>query len=68
VYTDFLNELVFFNFDKFDNKLTRLYTFGVTLEGRPKFSIPGLEFGGIGLDVSLGDDYFGIGFNTGFPF
>jgi hypothetical protein len=67
VYTDFLNELVFFNFDKFNNKLTRLYTFGVTLEGRPKFSILGFEFGGIGLDVSLGDDYFGIGFNTGFP-
>ncbi len=68
VYTDFLNKVVFFNADLFDDELTRLYKFGISLEGRREFSILGFEFRGVGLDVSFGKDYFGIGFNTGFPF
>jgi hypothetical protein len=68
VYTDFLNEVVFFDADLFEDDLARLYKFGISLEGRPEFSILGFEFRGVGLDVSFGKDYFGIGFNTGFPF
>jgi hypothetical protein len=68
IYTDFLNELVFFDADLFEDDLTRLYKFGISLEGRPEFSILGFEFRGVGLEVSFGKDYFGIGFNTGFPF
>jgi hypothetical protein len=68
VHTRFLNELVFLNADLFEDKITRLYKFGISLEGKPEFSILGVEFRGGGLDFTFGKDYFGIGLITGFPF
>ncbi len=68
IYTEFINDLEFFQVDLNDTRLKRLYKFGVAFTSEKKFSILGIKFGGGGLDVSLGDNYFGIGLNTGFPF
>ena len=68
IYTEFINDLEFFQVDFNDTRLKRLYKFGVALTAEEKFSIIGIRFGGGGLHVSLGDNYFGIGFTTGFPF
>ena len=68
VYTEFINDLEFFQVDFNDTRLKRLYKFGVALTSEEKFSILGIKFGGGGLDVSLGENYFGVGLNTGFPF
>lgn len=68
VYTEFLNDLQFFQVDFNDSRLRRLYKFGVAFTGVEKFSILGITFSGAGLHVSLGDNYVGIGMNTGFPF
>lgn len=68
IYTEFINDLEFFQVDFNDTRLKRLYKFGVAFTAEEKFSILGIKFGGCGLHVSLGDNYFGIGLNTGFPF
>ena len=68
VYTEFINDLEFFQADFNDERLKRLYKFGVAFTAQEKFSILGIKFGGGGVHVSLGDNYFGIGLNTGFPF
>jgi hypothetical protein len=68
IYTEFISDLEFFQVDFNDTRLKRLYKFGVALTTEEKFSILGIKFGGGGLHVSLGDNYFGIGFTTGFPF
>ena len=68
VYTDFINELVFLNADRFDKEINRIYTIGIFLEGKPDFSILGIKFPGGGLDFSFGKNYRGIGLVTGFPF
>jgi len=68
VYTEFINDLEFFQVDFNDTRLRRLYKFGFAFTAKEKFSIQGVKFGGGGMHVSLGDNYFGIGLNTGFPF
>lgn len=68
VYTEFINDLEFFKADFNDERLKRLYKFGVAFTAQEKFSILGIKFGGGGVHVSLGDNYFGVGLNTGFPF
>ena len=68
IYTEFINDLEFFQVDFTDTRLKRIYKFGFAFTAEKKFSIMGIKFGGAGLNVSLGDNYFGIGFTTGFPF
>jgi hypothetical protein len=68
VYTEFINDLDFFQADFKDERLKRLYKFGIAFTAQEKFSLLGIRFGGAGVHVSLGDNYFGIGLNTGFPF
>lgn len=68
VYTEFLNDLQFFQVDFNDTRLKRQYQFGIAFTGPEKFSIFGFTFGGAGVDVTLGNNYVGIGVNTGFPF
>ncbi len=68
IYTEFINDLEFFQVDFTDTRLKRIYKFGFAFTAEEKFSIMGIKFGGAGLNVSLGDNYFGIGFLTGFPF
>lgn len=68
VYTEFLNDFQFFQVEADDVRIRRLVKFGFALTAKEKFSILGLKFTGGGLDVTFGDNYFGIGWNTGFPF
>jgi hypothetical protein len=68
IYTEFINDLEFFQVDFTDTRLKRTYKFGFAFTARETFSIMGIKFGGAGLNVSLGDNYFGVGFSTGFPF
>jgi hypothetical protein len=68
VYTEFINDLDFFQADFSDERLKRLYKFGFAFTTKEKFSLVGIKFRGGGVHVSLGDNYFGIGINTGFPF
>ena len=68
IYTEFINDLEFFQVDFTDTRLKRIYKFGFAFTAEEKFSIMGIKFGGAGLNVSLGDNYFGVGFTTGFPF
>jgi hypothetical protein len=68
VYTEFLNDLEFFQVEADDIRIKRLVKFGFAITSEEKFSILGIKFTGGGLDVTLGDNYFGIGWNTGFPF
>ena len=68
IYTEFINDLEFFQVDFTDTRLKRTYKFGFAFTARETFSIIGIKFGGAGVHVSLGDNYFGIGINTGFPF
>ncbi len=68
VFTEFINDLDFLQTDFNDERLKRLYKFGFAFTAQEKFSIFGIKFNGGGVHVSLGDNYFGIGLNTGFPF
>jgi len=68
IYTEFINDIEFFQVDFTDTRLKRTYKFGFAFTARETFSIIGIKFGGAGVHVSLGDNYFGIGINTGFPF
>lgn len=68
VYTEFLNDLQFFDVDFNDTRLRRIGKLGVAFTSPEKFSILGISFGGAGVEVSVGDRYVGIGFTTGFPF
>ena len=68
IYTEFINDLKFFQADVRDTRLERLFKFGLAFTSTEKFSILGIKFSGGGLDVTLGDDYLGIGLNMGFPF
>jgi hypothetical protein len=68
IYTEFINDLEFFQVDITDTRLKRTYKFGFAFTAEEKFSIMGIKFGGAGFTVSLGDNYLGIGFTTGFPF
>ena len=68
IYTEFISDLEFFQVDVNDARLKRLYKFGFAFTAKEKFSIMGIKFGGGGIHISLGDNYLGIGLNTGFPF
>ena len=68
IYTEFLNDLNFFTADFKDERIRRLYKIGFALTSKEKFSIFGIEFDGGGLEFSFGKNYYGIGWNTGFPF
>ncbi len=69
VYTQFVNDLDFERAEKDNKKIRRLYKFGIALSSKDKFPIFGLfNLRGGGLDVTLGEGYFGIGLTTGFPF
>lgn len=65
---EFINALGFDQVDEDHVKIRRLYKFGLALGARTSFSIFGFEFGGIGIDFTLGDAYRGVGLNLGFPF
>ena len=69
VYTQFVNDLNFERAKKSNKNIQRLYKFGIAFSSKDKFPIFGLfDLRGGGLDVTFGDDYFGIGLTTGFPF
>lgn len=69
VYTQFVNDLNFERAQKDNKKIQRLYKFGTALSSKDKFPVFGLfDLRGGGVDVTFGDDYFGIGLTTGFPF
>lgn len=68
IYTEFINDVEFFQVDYTDKRLKRIFKFGVAFTAEEKFSILGFKIGGGGMHVSLGDNYLGIGLNTGFPF
>ena len=69
VYTQFVNDLNFERARKDNKNIQRLYKFGIALSSKEKFPVFGLfDLRGGGLDVQFGDDYFGMGLTTGFPF
>ncbi len=76
VYSEFFNSLTFDLKDvlpieqlgESNISINRLFKFGIALGAEGSFSILGFKFRGGGVDVTFGDDYFGIGLNTGFPF
>lgn len=68
IYTQFISDIEFYQVDFSDTRLKQIFKFGFAFTADKKFSILGFKLGGGGLHLSLGDNYFGIGFNTGFPF
>jgi hypothetical protein len=69
VYTQFVNDLNFERARKDNKKIQRLYKFGIAFSSKEKYPIFGLfDLRGGGLDVTFGEDYFGMGLTTGFPF
>ena len=69
VYTQFVNDLNFERAQKENKDIHRLYKFGIALSSKDKFPVLGLfDLGGGGLDVTVGNGYFGVGLTTGFPF
>lgn len=51
-----------------EDEINRLFKIGISLQGKPDFSILGISFRGFGLDFTYGDEYRSIGLITGFPF
>jgi hypothetical protein len=76
VYSEFFNSLTFdfedvLPIESFGGKnfsINRLFKLGIALRAEGSFSILGFKFRGGGVDFTFGEDYFGIGLNTGFPF
>jgi hypothetical protein len=69
VYTQFTNDLNFERAEKKNKKIKRLYKFGISLSGKTNYPVFDLfSLRGLGLDVTFGDGYFGMGITTGFPF
>jgi hypothetical protein len=69
VYTEFVNDLDFERAEKKNEQINRFFKFGITLSSKEKYPVFGLfDLHGLGLDVTVGDDYFGMGLTTGFPF
>ena len=69
VYTEFVNDLNFERAQKENKNIQRLFKFGIALSSGEKYPIFGLfDLRGGGLDITIGDGYFGIGLTTGFPF
>jgi len=69
VYTEFVNNLNFERPEKKNEQINRFFKFGITLSSKEKYPVFGLfDLRGLGLDVTFGDGYFGMGLTTGFPF
>jgi len=63
-----VNDLNFERAEKENKNIQRLYKFGIALSSKDKFPFFGLlDLRGGGLDVTIGDGYFGIGLTIGFP-
>jgi hypothetical protein len=54
IYTEFINDLDFFQVDFNDTRLKRLYKFGFAFTAEEKFSILGIKFGGGGIACQFG--------------
>jgi len=69
VYSQFVNDLNFERAEKENKNIHRLYKFGIALSSKEKYPILGLlDLRGGGLDVTIGNGYYGVGLTTGFPF
>jgi hypothetical protein len=68
VYTQFINDLDFSRVDEDDLHIHRLYKVGMSFEVEGSLSILGFGLRGLGLDVTYGKNYAGVGLTTGFPF
>ena len=68
VYSEFVNDLDFFQEEDEEIDINRLYKIGVALGVEGNFEIMGLAFRGVGVDLTLGNGFTGFGLTTGFPF
>jgi hypothetical protein len=68
IYTEFINDLEFFQVDFTDTRLKRIYKFGFAFTADEKYSILGIKFSGGGVNISFGNNYLGVGLTTEFPF